>query len=121
MAQKRLLTSKQKIKAARDLGIFLFEKGELLTETEYKNIGRAPVPYRRLKSFFGSWPKVLNSVRLYAPDVWEEINAPKAQQKQQKVEKPVKEVAKPDAKEALSKTLERATVVKETTHAEQSI
>ena len=86
------MSNRQKAKAAEDLGMFFLEKGGILTESEFKLAGKTPIRYSRLKSFFGSWPKAVDSIRRFTPAIWAELHAPKPTPKARPKPKPAVKV-----------------------------
>ena len=68
-----MATIRQKAKAAESLGMFFLENGRIYEEGEYKLAGHVPVRYALVKSFFGSWAKAVDSIRIHCPDLYKEI------------------------------------------------
>lgn len=107
--KNNMARARQKHKMLDDIGNFMLSKGKLLNQREYADAPGAPLRYSHLLSFFGTWNRMINNLRVQSPDVYAEIQkaekAPKPKPKtvEKPTPKPAKAVSKPVAKPTVTK------------------
>jgi hypothetical protein len=103
--------SRQKHKILEDIGNFMLSQGKLMDQREYTDAVNTPIRYSQILNFFGTWTRMVNSLRLHCADLYTKIEkaekAPKSAPKPKTVEKPtpapVKAAPKPKATPAVKK------------------
>jgi len=94
-----------------DIGNFMLSKGKLMDQREYASMENTPLRYSQILNFFGTWNRMLNSLRVHSETLFAEIEkaekAPKVAPKPKIVEKPkpapVKAAPKPKAAPTVKK------------------
>ena len=101
--------TRQKHNMLDTIGSFMLSKGKLLNQREYSSASDAPLRYFQILSFFGTWNRMLNSLRVHSPSIYAEIEkaekAPKPKPKPVVAPKaePVKTATKPAVKPTVKK------------------
>lgn len=97
---------RQKHKMLDDIGNFMLSKGKLMDQREYASSEGAPIRYAQILDFFGTWNRMMNNLKLQAPELVAKIE--QAQNKPKPVEKP-----KPAPAKVAPKPVAKPTVAKE--------
>jgi len=99
--------ARQKHKILDDIGNFMLSKGKLLNQREYAESPEAPLRYPQILNFFGTWNRMVNSLRVHSPEIFAEIQkaekAPAPKPKTVEKPKPVKAAPKPVVKPTVKK------------------
>ena len=109
--KNNMARSRQKHKILDTIGNFMLSKQKLMDQREYADAPDAPVRYPQILSFFGTWNRMMNGLRLHSASLYSEIekaqSAPKVAPKPKPVEKtkpaPVKTAPKPVSKPTVKK------------------
>lgn len=102
--------TRQKNKMLNDIGNFMLANKKLMNQREYTDAKGVPIRYTQILSFFGTWNRMMNSLRLHSADLCAEIE--KAEKAPTPKPKPV-EKPKPAPAKAAPKPVAKPTVDKE--------
>lgn len=97
------IRNRQKHKMLNDIAEFMLGKGKFLDQREYAKCEDAPLRYPQIISFFGTWTRFMNNLKLHAPETWGEIE--RIQNQPKPVEKPKPAPAKVAPKPAVKTTV----------------